>query len=113
MASEDASHPSIALDVHAELGPSRQRQRAPTISRHDKRRSDARFYFNKIIASHYRDQSKEYSDVASLFITWKENDLLLHKENNEVSYFSVVVDDCRYCANVTCSGRSAKLDIQA
>lgn len=93
MAGDDAALPQVTIDVHAEFGtvkhpvkqPAQQRQRAPTLSRNEKRRTDARFFFNTIIESHYRDQSQEYSDVASLFITWEANDLLLHEKNNEVS----------------------------
>jgi hypothetical protein len=113
MAGEDASLPKVTLDVHAEIGP---RRRAPTISRNERRRTAARFYFNKIIASHYRDQSQEYSDVASLFITWEANDLHLHEKDSEASLSLLVFKaqsiEANVCADITCLGGPAEVDIR-
>lgn len=86
MASEDASVAKIALDLHAELGPPPQK-RQYTISRHEKRREEARLVFNKIIAGHYRDIGNDYSQVGALFVTWAVNDLQLNGKDSEVSLF--------------------------
>lgn len=86
MASQDASLAKIALDLHAELGPPKQKRRY-TISRNERRRDEARLVFNKIIAGHYRDVGNEYSQVGALFVTWEVNDLQLNSKDSEVSCF--------------------------
>lgn len=89
MASEDAPVAKIALDLHAELGPPKQKRRH-TISRNERRRQEARLVFNKIIAGHYRDIENDYSQVGALFITWAVNDLQLNGEDSEVNSFGAV-----------------------
>src|SRR5436305_2166413 len=89
MASDDASVPKLAADIHVELGPSRQRHRQ-TLSKHEQRRSEARIVFNKIIAGHHRDTANDYSQVGALFVTWAANDLQLSGKDTEVSSFKSV-----------------------
>ena len=89
MASEDGAVAKIALDLHAELGPPKQKRRK-TISRNERRQDEARLVFNKIIAGHYRDAGNEYSQVGALFVTWEANDLQLHGKDSEVKYFKAL-----------------------
>lgn len=84
MASADASVAKIALDLHAELGPPKQPHRH-TISRHERRRNEARLVFNKVITGHYRDAGNDYSQVGALFVTWEVNDLQLNGHDSEVN----------------------------
>ena len=84
METEDTTRPKIALDIHAEIPPSK-RQHRPTVSKHDRRRNDARLIFNKVIAGRYRGTGNDYSRVGALFVTWEASDLQLNKKNSEVS----------------------------
>jgi hypothetical protein len=86
MASDDASMPGLAADIHVELVPSRQKHRQ-TLSKHEQRRTEARLIFNKIIAGHYRETANDYSQVGALFVTWEVNDLQLGGKDTEVSFF--------------------------
>ena len=108
MASENASVAKIALDLHAELGPPNQKRRN-TVSRHEKRRDEARLVFNKIIASHYRAKANDYSQVGALFITWAVNDLQLHGKDSEVSHsFS----SCNFYTDTSSTGEPTAFNIQ-
>ena len=84
MATEDAPVAKVALDLHAELGPPNQKRR-PTIPKNERRREEARLVFNKVLASHYRANANDYSQVGALFITWAVNDLQLNDKDSEVS----------------------------
>lgn len=95
MASEEAAVAKIALDLHAELGPPKQKRRQ-TISRNERRRDEARLVFNKIITGHYRDAGNDYSQVGALFVTWEANDLQLNGKDSEVNCVKLL---CIFCAN--------------
>ncbi len=93
-----------ALGNQANSVSSKKRKRRETLSRHDSRRNEARLTFNKVIQSHYRKTGNEYSRVGALFLTWKDSDLDLHGEDNEVS------DDTSMQATWDCPPASKALD---
>lgn len=78
---ENARNPQFTLDVHAEVpAQQRGRQRAPTISKNERRRNDARVVIDNVLGSHYKARGHGYTKVASLFLSWESTDLKLDKE---------------------------------